>query len=478
MQTQVSEISPVEVEVKVEIPWDRVQKDLDAEFRKLGQQARVKGFRPGKVPPKVVRQLFGKQVKAEVTGSLVEQGLMHAVQEHELQIVSQPEVGSAEIEDGKPFTFTAKMEVRPTVESVDTGKLELVRPSNEIESAQIDEEVERLRLEHAEVQVPEPMRPSKDGDILTIDYTVSIDGEEQAEMGATDRPVELGRDKLIAEFEQGLVGLSPGDEKAIDVEFGSDHGREDLRGRTATFHVKVKELRETILPDVDDEFAKDVGDYETLLELRLKIREQLEQVAERRAKAELKDQLIDKLVETNEIPVPPSMVREEQMRMLYEFASFMQMGGQGMPPMSDDLREKMAERAERKVKAAILLSSLARTQGIEIGPADVDAKIAEIAEASGKHIAKVKAEYMGERREALETQLLEEKLMDYLMGQAKIIDAPADAGDAGAKKTKKKNPEAKAEGEAGATEKKKAPAKKKKAPAKKKKTESEEKASE
>jgi trigger factor len=465
METQVSEISPVEVQVTVEIPWDRVRQDLDTQFKKLGQQARVKGFRPGKVPPKVLRQLFGRQVRGEVTAALVEQGLLHAVQKHELQIVSQPQVDAPSLEEGKPLTFTAKMEVRPTVDSVDVTQLELAQPSKEVETAQIDEEVERLRTEHAEVRVPEPMRPAGAGDILTIDYTVSIDGVPNPEMGATDRPVELGRDKLIPEFEKGLEGLIPGEQKAIAVAFEDDHGREDLRGKTATFDVQVKELRETILPEVDDEFAKDVGDYETLLELRLKIREQLEKLAERRAEAELKDQLIDKLVETNDVPVPPSMVREEQMRMLYEFAAFMQMGGQEPPPMSDELRTKMHERAERKVKAAILLSSLARQQGIEIGPGDVDRKIQEIAESSGKHVAKVKAEYTGERREGLESQLLEEKLMDYLMGQAKIVE-PGEA------------PEPRAE--AAPAKKKKAPATKKAAPKKrtKKKAESEEKASE
>lgn len=425
MQTQVSEISPVEVEVKVEIPWDRVRKDLDEQFRKLGQHARVKGFRPGKVPPKVVRQLFGRQVRGEVTASLVEQGLLHAVQEHELQVVSEPQVDTPRLEEGKPLVFTAKMEVRPTVEKVVIEGLELVRPPKDVSNAEVDEEIERLRHEHAEVRVPEPMRPAKGGDLLTIDYTVAIDGEERPDMAATDRSVELGADRLLPEFEKGLLGLSPGEAKEISVSFADDHGREDLRGKTATFQVTVKELREKVLPEVDDEFAKDVGDYETLLELRLKIREQLEQMAERRCEAELEEQLIDKLVEINDVPVPPSMVEREEVRlMVYELATFMQLGGQEPPPMSEELHAEMHARAERKVKAAILFASLARQQGIEVTAADVDARLQEIADRTGKHIAKVRAEYQGERRDALESRILEEKLLDYLMSQAKISDAP------------------------------------------------------
>ncbi|MFW6066888.1 MAG: trigger factor [Myxococcota bacterium] len=423
MQSQVTEIDPVTVEVKVEVPWEQVQKDLNTNFDQIAKTAKIRGFRPGKVPRKVVRQMFGRQVKGEVAASLVEKGLIEAIQEHDIHPVARPDVDAPTIEEGQPWSFTAKVEVRPKLEEVNLEGLELHRTPVEVSDAQVDEEIERMRQEHAELVVPEPMRPAKAGDELTIDYTVLLDGEPKEDMGATDRKVELGADRLIPEFEQGLEGTQPGDEKRIEVTFPEDHGREDLQGKTAVFEVTVKELREKVLPEVDDELAKDVGDYETLLELRLDIRKRLEATAQQRAEAELKEQAIDKLIEVNEVPVPPAMVQSQQQQMMYELAALMQMSGQG-GPLGDDLHERMQARAERRVRAVILLGALARQQGIEVTEQDVDDKLTRMAEESGKHVAKVKAEYHGERREALENQLLEEKLMDFLLSKAHIKEGP------------------------------------------------------
>ncbi len=423
MQSEVSEISPVLVEVKVEVPWEKVQKELDSGFATVARTAKVRGFRPGKVPRNVVRQLFGRQVKGEVTASLIEQGLVQAMRDGELQIVSQPEVVPSEIEDGQALSFTAKMEVRPKVEDVDTSRLVVYRDAAEVTDADVDAEVDRMREQQAELRVPEPMRGAKAADQLTIDYTVTIDGEAKDDMAATDRPVELGQDRLIPEFEARARRHVSGESKDIDVTFADDHGREDLRGKTACFHIEVKELREKLLPEMDDELAKDLGDYETLLELRLDIRKRLETTAIERAEASLKDQLVDRLVEANAVPVPPSMVHQQEQQMMYEFAAFMQMTGQGLP-MSEDLHERMHARAERRVRAGILLGALARKEGVSITPEEVADKLAQIAEQTGKHIAKVRVEYQGEEREQLESQLLEEKLMGLLRNRAIVREGP------------------------------------------------------
>lgn len=423
MQSEVTEIDPVTVEVKVEVPWERVQKDLNSGFDRVAKTARIRGFRPGKVPRKVVRQIFGRQVKGEVAAQLVEQGLIEAIQEHDIHPVAQPDVDMPGIEDGQPMTFKAKVEVRPKIDHVDLSRMEVYRQADEVTDEQVDEELEQMRQQHAEVQVPEPMRPAQAGDELTIDYQVTLDGELKEDLGATDRKVELGADRLLPEFEEGLAGSVPGDSREIEVTFADDHGREDLRGKTAHFQVQVKELREKVLPELDDEFAKDVGDFETLLELRLDIRKRLEDTAARKAESELKEQVVDQLIETNEVAAPPAMVQQQQQQMLYEFASLLQMSGQDAP-MMEGLQEQMQARAERRVKAVILLGAVAREQGIDVTDADVDQKLQQMAEESGKHVAKVRAEYQGERRESLQNQILEEKLMDFLLTKAQIKEGP------------------------------------------------------
>ena len=420
MESEIREISPVLVEVTVQVPWDRIQKDLDDTYKEIGKTARVRGFRPGKVPRDVVKQVYGRQVAAQVTGSLVEQGLMEAVQKHELHIVAQPEMEEAPaLQKGKPLTFKAKVEVRPKIEEVVVDGLEAWQTPIEIPNEDVDAEVERLRHQHAEIQVPDPMRPAKEGDLITIDYTVSVDGEVKEALGAEGRQVENDDEHLLPALKAGLLGMQPGDEKTIDVDFEEDHPNEDLKGKTAQFSIVAKELHEKLLPELDDEFAKDCGDYETLLELRLKIREGLEATAKQRADAELKDQLIDSLIEHNDIPVPPSMVQQQQQMMMYEMAQFMQLAGQRGAPGADFFAG-IEERAKRRVQAGILLGSLARQEKIEVSDADLDAKFQEIADRTGKHVAKVRADYQESQRDALQSQLLEEKVMALLTERAKI----------------------------------------------------------
>ena len=420
MQSEIREISPVLVEVTVEVPWDRIHKDLNDTYKEIGKTARVRGFRPGKVPRDVLKQVYGRQAAAQVTGNLVEQGLMQAVQEHELHIVSQPEMEEAPaLEQGKPLTFKAKVEVRPKIDKVVTDGLEVWQKPIDIPNEDVDREIEQLRQQHGEIQVPDPMRPAQEGDLLTIDYTVTVDGEAKEDLGAEGRQVEIADEHLLPALKEGLLGMQPGDEKTVDMEFEEDHPNADLQGKTAQFSIQAKELHEKLLPELDDEFAKDCGDYETLLELRLKIREGLEASAKQRGEAELKDQLIESLIQANDIPVPPSMVQQQQQMMMYEMAQFMQMAGQQGAPGADFFAG-IEERAQRRVQAGILLGSLARQEGIDVGEADLDAKFQEIADQTGKHVAKVRADYQEAQREGLESQLLEEKVMALLTERAKV----------------------------------------------------------
>jgi trigger factor len=430
MQSQVSEISPVLVEVKVEVPWDRVQKDLNSTYSKLARTARVRGFRPGKVPLNVVKQLFKKQVQAEVAGSLIEQGLMSAVEEHDIAIVAQPEINdAAEITDGSPFEFRARIEVRPTVERVDVDGLEVFRDLDDVTDEQVDERIADLREQNADLQEPDPMRPAQKGDQLTIDYEVSVDGEPKPDMTATARPVELGSGRLLEAFEDGLLGTQPGDAKDITVAFPDDASAEELRGKNAIFSVQVKELREKILPDLDDEFAKDVGEYENLEALRAQLRKDLVAEAEKRSESSIRDQIINALVDKNDVPVPPTLVQQQKQQMTRELITLMQITGQ-QPGAIGELLAGMDARAERRVKAGLLLGALARQEKIEVGEADVEAKLAEIAESSGKHIAKVRVDYQGERRDSLEGQLLESKLMAMLKDRMTVKDGHPPKTDA------------------------------------------------
>ena len=431
MQSEVSEISPIKVEVKVEVPWERVSKDLDQSFAKLAKTAKVRGFRPGKVPRNMVKKLFGKQVRAEVTSTLIQAGLIHAVEEHELQIVSEPNLEQEPaIADGEPLAFTATIEIRPTLESVELDGLEIKHISPKATEEAVDERLLELRKQNADFREPDPIRGAQDGDRISVDFVVSVDGEVQEELGGQDREIQLGDDSFLDELEVGMKGMKPDETKEIEVPFPEEHPNELLQGKTATFAVTVKALHERILPEEDDELAKDAGDYETLDELKKAIRDEIQEKLDKRDENEIREKLIDAVLAKNEIEVPPSMIKEQQQRLIYDMAQFAQMFGQQMGP---DMLEGLPARAERRVRAGLILGALARLNDLTVDDEAVDAELADIADKTGKHIAKVRVEYRGERRDQLENELLDRKIMAFLKEKATILeeaDEPEETAEA------------------------------------------------
>lgn len=431
MPSVVQVIDPVTVRIEVEVPWDRVQKGLDAGYGQLQKSAKIRGFRPGKVPRNVIKQLYGPQVKSEVVQNVVEQSLFEAVQEHSLAVVASPRVDDvSDIKDGAPLSFKATLEVRPTIENVDTT-LELTRTSAEVSESDVDAEIEQLRERNAEISTPDPMRPAKSGDLLTVDVTVEVDGEEKPEMGGQERTIQLGSPGLPDEFEEGLTGKQPGDDVEIRVAYGEDAESDELKNKRALFKVKITDLREKVLPALDDELAKDTGEHETLAELRAATRARLEAAAKERAQSELRQQAIRKLVEKNPIPVPPSLVALQEQQMMQELMYIARMAGPSGNELLQQMSETLHPEAEHKVRATLVLGELARQAELTVEPEEVEARLAEIAERTGKHIAKVRVEMAGDRRDGLENQILEDKLLDYLLSRATVTDAPAEEAPAG-----------------------------------------------
>ncbi len=420
MQSQISEISSVMVQVSVQVPWADVERAMEGSYSELGRTAKVKGFRPGKVPRNVIKQLFGQRVKRDVLNNLIEAGLGKAVQEHQLTVVAVPPMESLpELKSGEPLAFTAKIEVRPKIDAVDIDDLQLVREKTAVTDAEVDEAIERLRQQNSELKAPEPARPSQEGDILTCDYRVSIEGQERPELAANDRPIDLAGG-LLPELKDALLGKSVGDKTSANVTFPAEQGG-DFAGKEGTFDLEIKEIKEKVLPALDDEFAKDL-EHASLEELKQKTRARLEETAKQNADNALREQVVDKVLEKNPIDVPPSLVAQQQQAMLQEYVRMIRMTGQRMD-LGEDLMSTTKENAERRVRAALLLGAIARLNGIKVEGADVDKKLGEMAERSGKHVAKLRAELQGEQREILESQILEEKLLEYLLGRATITES-------------------------------------------------------
>jgi trigger factor len=422
MQSQIKQISPVLYDITVEIPWEEVEKELESAFRKLQQNARIRGFRAGKAPMNVVRQLMGKSVKDEVRNTLMHEGLTKAVTEHELELITIQEMEKGtDIADGKPLTFNAKFEVRPKIESIDMSALEIEKVVDPVTDDIVNKEIEQLRERHADTVTPDPVRPSRKGDILTVDYTISVTGEEKEDLRANDRQFELGVGRLLPQLDEGLLDLKPEDKKTIQVDFPADFSRKDLQGVKADFNVVVKEIREKKLPQLDDEFAKDL-EFESLEQMKSSIRKQLEDAAQQRADNQVKQKLIDLLIEKNPVPVPPSLLARQERALLETYLQFQQYAGMERS-MSEEVGNEIRQSAERKVRGALLFSEIARDQKLEITEENMEKRLAEIAEKSGKHLAKIKADYTEKMIENLHAEMMEEKLVEYLLSKATIKDA-------------------------------------------------------
>jgi trigger factor len=423
MQSHVQTLSPVLVEVKVEVPWQKVNEDLESAYKSMQRKAHIRGFRPGKVPRQVVKNVLGKSIRSEVSAELVRQGLGQAVEEHKLDPVAYQDLTPANITDGEPLTFTAKVEVRPKIEHVDSSGIEVERSVEAVPDSAVEAEVGRMREKAAELITPDPARPAQAGDIVTVDLKVSVDGEERLSMGGAGRKIELGSGKLLADLESGLTGLEIGQQRDIQLTFPEDYGYEELRGKTALFRATAQDIQQKVLPEIDDELAKDLG-YDSIDALRRSIRERLEGEARERSEAQVREAVIEKLVDKNPIPVPPSLVAQETRALLEQFIRFQYMFGQQVN-FDEELQKGFSDRAERKVRAGLLFGAIALAENIQVSEEDVEAKIRELAERSGKHVAKVRAEYQGDQKRNLELQVLEQKLLEYLVSRATIKDVVA-----------------------------------------------------
>jgi trigger factor len=424
MQSHVDQLSPILVEVKVEVPWAKVNENLEGAYRTLQRTAQVRGFRPGKVPRNIVKNLMGKSVEREVTSRLIEEALGEAVKTHALEPVSVAHMDSPAISEGQSWSFSAKLEVRPKIDAIDFSSLTASRKLDLVADADIDREIDQLRTQNAELVTPDPLRPAKNADVLVLDIDVSVDGQPRPDLSSKDSRAELGSERLLTEIEAGLQGATLGEKREVNLVFPDDYGHEPLRGKAALFQITVKELQEKVLPEVDDEFARDL-EHESLAAMRDSIRKRLEDTAKRKADALVREQLVDKLVDANPVPVPPSMLERQQQVMMQELVQLEQMLGRPLP-FDGEMQREMQTRAERKIRASLLFAAISAQNKVEVDDAEIEARFKEIADQSGKHVAKVRADYAGERRDQLHNQLLQNKLLEYLLSRATITESDAE----------------------------------------------------
>jgi len=310
MNVNVEEISSIKKKVSIEIPGDEVTKEVDSFYKDLGKKANIKGFRPGKVPRNILERYFKDYVKAEVVQKLIGESYPKALTEANLEPVAPPVIDPGEFSEGKSFQYSAVIDVKPDIKLEGYTGLKIEGKKEELKDEEVEQRLKSLQNLHANLKTVSEGRPIQTGDYVIVDYEASVGGKPLEGAKALDFTVEVGSGQFIPTFEEKLIGLNPGEEKEIEVSFPEDYGYQKWAGKTILFHVKIKEIKEKILPVLDDEFAKDLGDYSSLEELKTKLRGEIEKEKELALESQLKEQVVEQLLEANLFVVSESLVEE------------------------------------------------------------------------------------------------------------------------------------------------------------------------
>jgi trigger factor len=424
MRVNVEEITPIKKKMNVEVPEDVVVKEVDSFYRELSQKAKIKGFRPGKVPRNILERHFKDYVKAEVIQKLIQESYPQALSEAKLHPISNPLIDPGEMEGGKPFQYAATVEIKPEIKLEGYIGLKVEGKKEEVKDEEVEERLKNLQNVHAQLKTVSDPRPIQPGDFVILDYEARMENKPLEEGKATDFTVEVGSGRFIPDLEEKLVGLNPDEEKEIEVSFPDDYGYKKWAGKTLSFDVKIKEVKEKILPTLDDEFAKDLGDYSSLEDLRLKLREEIEKEKKSILERQLKDQMVEQLLQANSFEVPESLVEEQtrtlvsdtKMRLATQGVDFKNLG-----VSEEKLQGDYREMAQKQVRTFLILEKIADQEGIRTTDEEAEDRIREISERIHQKFDVVKRYY--EKNGLIpevKAGIMSEKILNFLLEKANV----------------------------------------------------------
>jgi trigger factor len=436
MQVTVEDVSSVKKVLHIEIPENRVVKELDSAYATLKKTAKVKGFRPGKTPRSVLERLYRKDVAADVTSRLIQESFADALKETALDIVGSPSIDPPPLEGKGPYAFAATVEVRPRIGDIDFKGLELKKNLYQVGDEQVEAQLKMLQKGVATLRPVDPPRPAQDGDAVLIDYEGFVDGNPLAETQRTENyTMHIGRGQISPELDAGIVGMSAGDSKDIEVTFPPDHFNRKLAGKKVTFAVTLKDVREEILPEIDDAFAKQVSKFESLEALREDIRRHLQSGYDKRAEQEINEQCFTALIEKTDFEVPEVMVAHELEGILTDAERSFSYRNTSLEEMGYT-REGLADRyrpvAEKQVRRHLILSRLIEQEGLTLSGEELDAGIRGISESYGQPFEELKKYYESDKNqlEYLKHTLLEKKALTLIIDSSRIEEVVPGAREA------------------------------------------------
>lgn len=435
MNVTVEAISPVKTRLVVEVPAEEIAREEGTAFKELQRTASVRGFRKGKTPLPVIRKLYGDQVRSDIVGRVVEKTYLQALRENQVQVVSDAEI---EIQSATPETglaYTAVVDVRPKVVARHPAGLTFQKERVQVGEPDVDTRLEAVRHQRATFAPAADDHPAAAGDMVIIDFEGFVDGVAFEGGKGTDRTVTLGSGMFIPGFEEGLVGALAGEARKVEVNFPEEYRATELAGKAVVFEITVKEAKVRQLPDLDDDFARDVAGVETVAVLRERVRTSLEAERSNRAEQRFREAVIDVLLAQNPFEVPESMVKSQQAYGLERMRREVRQRGMDPEAMGFDrpeIQQGHWQAAERAVRWAFLMRALAEAQAVEVTDADVEARLQAIADADGRPLSAIRAFFaVDDRLESLKSSLLEQKVIDAVVAMSTVTEVDALPGEVG-----------------------------------------------
>lgn len=420
-----------EAKLTMDFTAEEFEEEVNKVYRKNRNQFQINGFRKGKAPRSIIEKHYGEGIFFEdAINNMFGDHYPGAIEELELEVIDRPQVDFSEIGKGKPVTMTIDVKLFPVVEVKDYKGIEVEQLKSDASDEDVEKELEKLQKRNARMVVVD--RPAKDGDTVLLDYSGFV-GDEQFAGGTAERQeLKLGSGTFISGFEEQLIGAVTGEDKDVNVTFPEEYGEKSLAGKDAVFHCKIHEIKEEQVPELDDEFAKDVSEFDTLEELKAKTKEDLEKAREEQYRNMAKDAVVNQVWENNHIEVPASMVEDEITQMAQELdqqlryqglslEQYCQFTGKDMAGFREDVRED----AEKRAGTRIVLRSIGEAENLEVSDDDVNEEMKLVAEQYGMDQDKVQ-EALADSMDYFRKDLMVKKVIDMLYDEANVtmVDAP------------------------------------------------------
>lgn len=418
MQVSVESKDGLERKLSVTLPAEQYNEAVEKRLSQIARTAKISGFRPGKVPMKVVKQQYGAQANHEALSDVIQGSIAQAVAQEKLNPAGYPSVESTDISESGEVSYTATVEVYPEVKLSDFSKLKIERIKSELSDSDVDDMVKTLQEQRAEWKPVK--RKSKKGEQVKIDFLGKIDGEAFDGGKGENMDLVLGEGRMISGFEDEIIGMKTGEEKVINVTFPEDYGKDDLNGKAATFDIKVHEVAERVLPEMDEEFFKAFGAKDEA-ELRDNLKQHMTRELEQKLKAANKQAVMDALLGAHSFDVPSALVAQEVQQLKQQ--AFQQFGGQAPIKFEDVPDEPFQEDAKRRVQLGLLLGEIIDENKLEADEDSVKAAIASLAGGYEKPDDVIKHYYDNPQLlNNIRSLVIEEKSVDLVLGQAKVTE--------------------------------------------------------